>query len=1267
MQDSLGFKLGFSFALVGLILLGALLITLFEIHHIGQIADKMSTEDTSVISPVVEISRGLEQIKNIEKNMVEQKNPRRIVEINHIWKQQIIPAVSAIRSSFNFSNNTIGNENITSIAKQLQKIKLNQLQFKTALQQKDYTRAKELVDDSPETIDDMINLIEELVTSQHQGKLNSISDIKKRTARITIMDSSFLLVGIILCAIMVTLLTRSITRPIYRLVAITKSIATGCLDQAINISGTSEFEELSDALKEMVITFQDLAEVTENMAKGDYTHRVNVKSSQDRLAITVNQMLDNFNQIIRQTNAIADGHYNTEIKPRSEKDILGNALQNMTIKLRHNKQFSDNENWMKDGLTNFASNISGCHDLHKLFEIGISTICRYIDAGVGSLYLYNKTANELTLSGSYALNDSNKTRKVYKIGEGIIGQVAKEHKTILVKNIPKNSLNISCGVVNIKLQQVIAVPITYENNLLAVIEIGAIHKILELQKRYIEQTIKIFAAQLHSANQQTITKKLLHESKMLTKKMKIQQEELRVKNNKLEKQTKILQASEDKLKQKDEFQRKINKELERRNIVLERQKYEIEQKKVAIQRVGEELRQKAGELERASRYKSEFLTNMSHELRTPLNSLLILAKMFVENDGGNLTRDQIDSANIMLKSGQDLLTLINDILDLAKVEAGKIELYNSLSDITTYIEHVKRIFTHVAEKKGIKFTTKKDQNIPASVYTDEKRVMQIIRNLIANAIKFTEYGQVTLYIHRPCQSIVFSNKNLFFDKVIAFSVIDSGIGIADDKKKLIFDSFRQADGNINRKYGGTGLGLSISSQFANLLGGEIQVESSEGIGSTFTFYLPEKPTPQDIYSQHVINEKPIAYDENSNIKKSNQYFLSKKNNLLLIVEDDNTFAKIITRFANKQGFKCMHAENAMIGFEYAKKYQPLGILLDISLPGMDGLSLLDKLRSDPITHSIPVHVISSKDDKSDAIRKGAIGYLTKPVDKLQVENAIKKIESITNSNLKNILVIGNDQNILSSIQEKIADRNIKLSWASNGQDALVKMAKKDYDCLILDLELPDVTSQMLLDSNYRNDNHQNAPIIIYTGQQTSETENNQSINFIEFSPNLNNKTAIMKNLNKETGDFLNHVKKCTNIRPKEKPATQCRLTKNKKILLVDNDMRNVFALSKILRNKGFEVFMAANGKKAIESIETIPDIDLVLMDIMMPIMDGYQAIKTIRQRTEFKSLPIIALTAKTMKVDQEKCCEVGASDFISKPVDIDKLITIIEKWLFKDL
>lgn len=770
---------------------------------------------------------------------------------------------------------------------------------------------------------------------------------KQRVDRLLISNWSFLIVGLLMCGILGLIIIKSFTRPIHKLVGIVNQISRGNLKQKINIKETTEFHELSIALNKMVDTFRNLSDVTSKMAVGDYSKRVEVKSQEDTLSITVNQMLDNFNLIVQQANAIAKGDFSHDIKPRSKYDVLGNSLQNMTQRLRKNKIHTEQENWLKDGLAQLTSTISGTNDIPKLCKTAINSISRYMKAAMGVIYIYDSDKKILKLTASYAFVRLNTLSDTLKLGEGIVGQAALEKMSILLNQIDDEKMQIKTGTTIQKPTEIYAFPLLCEDNLLGVVELATTTRMSNLQSNYLSRLAPLLATQILSAKQQTLTENLLDRSNSMTKKLKAQQEA---------------------------------------------------------------LQQKAKEIEKASAYKSEFLANMSHELRTPLNSLLILAKLLADNEEGNLTDDQTESSKIIYKSAQDLLVLINDILDLAKVEAGKIELTYCQTSLHQLLNQVQQDFKYMAREKNILLKTHVEKNLPNFITTDDHRIYQIIKNLLSNAIKFTSQGEVECHIYRPTTLPNQTNPALKADSFIALSVNDTGIGISEEKQKLIFNSFQQADGTTSREYGGTGLGLSISTQLASLLGGMITVESTVHSGSCFTLYLPEIPQKETTPS-----------------KKSSA-------SLSQLVDESQVF----------------------------------------------------------------------------------IHPSTSPIVANRAEKLIKPL-------------------------------NIDLS--------------------------------------------------------------------------------------------------------------------NKKILVVDDDMRNTFALSKVLKSKGINVIMAANGKMAIETLEKQNDINMVLMDIMMPIMDGYKAVKKIRSIGAFNTLPIIALTAKAMIGDKEKCLEIGASDFIAKPIDQALLLSKIEYWL----
>ena len=730
--------------------------------------------------------------------------------------------------------------------------------------------------------------------------------------------------------------------------------------------------------------------------------------------------------------------------------------------------------------------------------------------------------------------------------------------------------------------------------------------------------------------------------------LQMQQEELRQLNEELEQQTQNLKQQQEKLQM-------TNQELEEQTQSLEEKNKEVEASKNSI-----ELKTK--QLEISSKYKSEFLANMSHELRTPLNSLLILSKDLSENRKKNLDEIQVESAEIIYKSGHDLLVLINEVLDLSKIEAGKMSINIEKVYLKNFTDDLIRDFRHQAEQKGLKLVYKLNTNLPEYIHTDSQRLNQIIKNLISNAIKFTEKGSVTLSIDPNTAT------------TLNISITDTGIGIAEDKQTAIFEAFQQAEGGTSRKYGGTGLGLSISRELAKLLEAEIQLKSEPNRGSVFSLIIPLQIHPQE-ESFHPIPVQPVSYTSqvtkeltylNYDTIKDDRDTINKDDKVVLIIEDDRNFAAILLKQAHKKGFKCLSAATGEDGLLLTSKYKPNAIILDMGLPGIKGRQVLHELKANPSIRHIPVHIISANDRTLEPIREGAVEYLMKPIDKNELEEAFNRIENFVNRKIKNLLIIEDNENSRKAMKILIGNGDVKCFEAGSGKEALELYEQNNIDCIILDIGLPDISGFELIHKLEEIKGHNMPPIIIYTGKELTKEENNLLqkyaesiiIKGIKSEERLLDETALflhrtISNLPKSKQIIIN------NLYDKE------AIFHSKKILLVDDDMRNVFALSKILQERGMEVIKAENGKTALDMMEKNPDIDLVLMDIMMPEMDGYEAMKRIRTQIKFRSLPVIALTAKAMKDDKQKCIDAGANDYISKPIDVKRLLSLMRVWLSK--
>jgi PAS domain S-box-containing protein len=747
----------------------------------------------------------------------------------------------------------------------------------------------------------------------------------------------------------------------------------------------------------------------------------------------------------------------------------------------------------------------------------------------------------------------------------------------------------------------------------------------------------------------TVTIKQTEQLAMQAEELQTQQEELKQMNEELEEQAQNLKQQQE--------------ELQMTNEELEEQTQSLEMKNMELEGARTDIEEKSKQLEISSRYKSEFLANMSHELRTPLNSLLILSKDLTENKKKNLLPDQIESAEIINKSGQDLLSLINEVLDLSKIEAGKMVLNIERLSLEDFANNLRRNFRHQAENKNLDFTVSFRKGLPDFIRTDSMRLDQVMKNLLSNAIKFTEKGSIKVVFDAPDQNH------------ISIAVHDSGIGIPDDKKAIIFEAFQQVDGSTSRKYGGTGLGLSISREMTKLLGGQISLTSKVGEGSVFTVTIPREISGNA--ADEKITAKAEAFSKPAAIKKTGEFYnyetipddretITENDRIVLVIEDDLKFAKVLLNQAHDKGFKCLAAATGEDGLLLAERFKPQAIVLDIDLPGINGNQVLLELKANPLIRHIPVHIMSINERTIEPIKEGAIEYLTKPVNKKQLDEAFGRIENFVERKMKNLLIIEDDENSRKATRKLIGNGDVKCFDAGTGKEAMEVFRKNHIDCIVLDLGLPDMSGFDLIQELKKIKDRRIPPIIIYTGRELSREENAELEKYAE--------TIIIKGVKSEerlldeTALFLHRT--ISNLpEPKQKIITGLydkeSIFLNKKILVVDDDMRNVFALSKVLKERGMQINKAENGLVALRILEEQPDMDLVLMDIMMPEMDGYEAMRSIRSHAKFRKLPVIALTAKAMKDDKQKCIDAGANDYIAKPVELDRLLSLMRVWLSK--
>lgn len=1017
-----------------------------------------------------------------------------------------------------------------------------------------------------------------------------------------------------------------------------------------------------------------------NLAEGDLSNEIAI-TSKDEIGIlskAINSTLQILKDTTNQANTIATGNYDLKISPRSEKDVLGIALSHMTEQLRTNSLTINQQNWLKEGLANLNDMVRGDKELQKITKEVISFITKSINGQVGILYLIDNDGF-LIMTSTYAYHDRRGNFSKIKVGEGIVGQCASEKEIIEFIGLNQDAPVYNNGLLEAIPAYILTAPLVFEETLIGVILLGKQEAFTSLQKTFITTALENTAISINSTQTRSKIEQLLKQTQEQTEKLQVQQEELRQSNEELEEQTRALKASEEALQAQQEELRVTNEELEERTRTLEKERDTITKKNQELRLMQEEVEKKANDLEAASKYKSEFLANMSHELRTPLNSILVLSQLLADNKNGNLVDKQIEFAKTINSSGADLLSLINDILDLSKIESGRIDIHPERIVLTELTAWTEKAFTHLAQEKGIAFETQVDPNLPSFILSDYKRLNQILKNLLSNAIKFTDKGMVKLTVAKPKPNTTFKRTTLSANDAIAFTISDTGIGIATEKQQVIFEAFQQADGTTSRRYGGTGLGLTISKSFAQILDGEIHLESRVGEGSSFTLYLP-LAVPASDPSLSIVEAEPTTRPtttENANQAKAKPQIVSQlipddRDNLhpgdriLLIIEDDTNFASVLYNLALEKGFKCIVAHEGETGLHYADFYKPNAIILDIGLPGIDGFEVLRRIKENPETRHIPVHFMSAHEETNNAMKMGAIGFLTKPVSLEKLTTAFKRIEDFIAKEVRRLLIVEDDANMRKSIKELIGDKDVSTIAVDNGDKAYELLQQEQFDCIILDLGLKGSSGYEVLEKIRKNETISRIPIVIYTGKDLSQEEETMLKKYADSIIIKGAKSP--ERLLAETSIFLHRIEaSLPNDKQKQLDMLQDKedVFKNKKILVVDDDMRNVFALSSVLEEKGMNIVVGRNGRDGIEKLEKNPDTSLIIMDIMMPEMDGYEAISLIRKAPKLQKIPIIALTAKAMKDDREKCIAAGANDYLTKPVDTARLLSLLRVWLYK--
>lgn len=954
------------------------------------------------------------------------------------------------------------------------------------------------------------------------------------------------------------------------------------------------------------------------------------------------------------------------------RDILTlSSTYRENLKLQEsNAQRLQHVAWLRNGQSELAEQVLGQLTLSLLGRNILQFFAQYLGSVVAAMYVRQEHGG-LKRVASYGFSREQEQREqlIYS-GEGVIWQAVQQDKIISLNDVPGDYFKVSSGLGEGSPRSVLIVPTSNDDQVNGVIELGFLRALTERDVELLQVISDNIGTSIEAARYRQRLQEVLAETQQLNEELQVQREELKTANEELEEQSRILKESQAHLENQQAELEQTNEQLTEQSQALANQRDALDRNNEELNIAQVELEARAEELQRSSKYKSEFLANMSHELRTPLNSSLILAKLLAENPAENLTAEQVKFAESIYSAGNDLLNLINDILDISKVEAGKLEMRPENTSVVRLVEGLRGMFQPMAADKHLDFQLEVQAGAPTLLFTDRQRLEQILKNLLSNAIKFTERGSVSLTVSRqPGEGIT-------------FTVRDSGIGIAEEHQESIFEAFRQADGTTNRRYGGTGLGLSISRDLAKLLGGSITVTSAPDQGSIFTLVLPEQyveqvqleygQEPVAVAAPVVVAPVVVPVVAKNQTQVAVPCFADDRDKApfstrcILVIEDEVSFAQILYDLAHELGYQCLVAHAADEGFNLAVQFIPDAILLDMRLPDHSGLTVLQRLKDLAQTRHVPVHVISVEDRQEAAMHMGAIGYAVKPTTREELKDVFAKLEAKLTQKVKRILLVEDDALQRDSIARLIGDDDIEITAVGFAQDALTLLRDNVYDCMIIDLKLPDMLGNDLLKRMSTEDICSFPPVIVYTGRNLTRDEEAE---LLKYSRSIIIKGARSpERLLDEVTLFLHKVEsKLSNERQAMLKTARSRdkVFEGRKILVVDDDVRNIFALTSALEHKGAVVEIARNGREAINKLNEVDDIDLVLMDVMMPEMDGYEATVEIRKDPRWRKLPIIAVTAKAMKDDQERCLQAGSNDYLAKPIDLDRLFSLIRVWLPK--
>ncbi len=1062
----------------------------------------------------------------------------------------------------------------------------------------------------------------------------------------------------------VNVMAANLTEQVRGIVKVVTAVANGDLKQNLTVKSKGEVAALAETINNMTDTLATFADQVTTVARevgveGRLGGQANVPGAAGTwkaLTGNVNLLAANLTTQVRAIAEVAtavtkgDLTRSIQVEARGEVAELKDNINTMIDNLRLTTDRNTEQDWLKTNLAKFTNMLQGQRDLSTVGRLLLSELTPLVNAQLGVIYqVESEELQTMRLLSAYADDGADGHPLRIRMGEGLIGQCAADRRRLLITDMPTHAVPIGSALFKVTPSNIIVLPVLFENQVKAVIELASVTEFTALQRMFLEQLTDSIGIVLNSIEATMQTEGLLKQSQQLAGELQTQQRELQQTNEQLEQKA---------------------QQLAERNVEVERKNQEIEQAR-------RELEEKAAELALTSKYKSEFLANMSHELRTPLNSILILGQQLADNPDGNLSLKQTEFARTIHGAGTDLLNLISDILDLSKIESGTVTVEAEEIFFSNLLDAVGRPFRHEADTRQLSFKVDLDPALGRSLITDSKRLQQVLKNLLSNAFKFTDRGGVQLKVSSAPVGWTSSHPILSqAQSVVAFEVADTGIGIPAEKQKIIFEAFQQADASTSRKYGGTGLGLAISRELSNLLGGEIHLRSVPGVGSTFTLYLPityagpstaVRPAKTSSAAQLQPPALQIALPERP-IEQipDDRHEIQPGDSILLIVEDDPHYCRVLVDLARDRGFKVLVAMRGADALELAKQYQPSAVSLDVFLPDMLGWSVLSQLKQNPLTRHIPVQIITLDEDRHHGLARGAFSFVTKPTTTEGVEAALRRIKEYSEPRRKRLLVVEDNLAEQMSISELLGYDDVEIETAGTGRAALDALRRQPADCVVLDLRLPDMSGFEVLEELGADQALSEVPVVVFTGRELSAEEDARLhtmarsivVKGVESPERLLDETAL----------FLHRV--VTEL-PLEKQRMLERLTSsdedlvNRTVLLVDDDARNIFALSSVLERRGMRVLTATTGKEAIKLIESKNDIAIVLMDIMMPEMDGYQTMEQIRKNADFRRLPIIALTAKAMKGDREKCLDAGASDYLAKPVNTEQLLSALRSWLHR--